>query len=234
MILAFQEEWIENDLNPITVFDSSGKILYLNNEASYLLSKVDKKQLYDLTLQYAPQSYGFATQYQNLFLDKFEFYAISVVYQNEDEIGVKLYKVIQPNVTPTLKHDNTQITNIYSLIELAISTNQINTDQEHKKEFDPTLPEMRLNVNNTIKILDMIYKSFEPNATIVTSLMLKVGEYIKINTAKVPVLELRVSATQKSMIVDPNPQIHTLAQKSGILFEANSERYILTLGLITE
>jgi nitrogen-specific signal transduction histidine kinase len=62
MIESFQEEWVENDLNPITVFDSAGKILYLNNEASYLLSKVDKKHLYDLALQYAPQNYGFATQ----------------------------------------------------------------------------------------------------------------------------------------------------------------------------
>jgi hypothetical protein len=234
MIESFQEEWVEHDLNPITVFDSAGKILYLNNEASYLLSKVDKKHLYDLALQYAPQTYGFATQYQNLFLDKFEFYAISVVYQNEDQIGVKLYKVIQPNITPTLKQDNTQITNIYSLIELAISTNQINTNQEHKKEFDPTLPEMRLNVNNVIKLLDMIYKSFDRDTTITTSLMLKVGEYIKINAAKVPVMELRISCSEESSIVEPNPQIAALAQKSSILFEANATRYILTFGLITE
>jgi hypothetical protein len=157
-----------------------------------------------------------------------------VVYEDEDKIGVKLYKVIQPNITPTLKRDNTQIANIYSLIELAISTNQINTEQEHKKEFDPTLPEMRLNVNNTIKLLDLIYKSFDRDTIITTSLMLKVGEYIKIDAAKVPVIELRISCADESSIVEPNPQVAVLAQKSGILFEANLNRYILTFGLITE
>ncbi len=53
------EAWIEHDYNPFIVFDNSGKILSLNQEAQYLLGEVAHKKIFDIAQAYASMTYGF-------------------------------------------------------------------------------------------------------------------------------------------------------------------------------
>ena len=58
--------WIEYDLNPIIVFDNNSRVISHNHEASYLLSQVDKNDIYNLALLYAPSTFGIETKYENI------------------------------------------------------------------------------------------------------------------------------------------------------------------------
>lgn len=121
--MNFFEEWVELDLNPIISFSSNGKITYSNQEAQFLLSRIKQKELFDLTLKYAPKTYGGAeTTYIDLNIKNYTFYAITAKYENEDEIHMKLYKSAMVKKDSQLSTKNTNITNIFTLVDLAIST----------------------------------------------------------------------------------------------------------------
>jgi len=53
------EPFVEWDNSPFILFSNQGKILYLNNAAEILFGYVAKKELYDIALAYAPQSFGY-------------------------------------------------------------------------------------------------------------------------------------------------------------------------------
>ena len=55
------ESFIEWDNSPFILFNNQGKIIYLNNAAEILFGYVSKKELYDIALSYAPQSFGYKT-----------------------------------------------------------------------------------------------------------------------------------------------------------------------------
>ena len=88
--MSFFEEWVELDLNPILSFSSSSKILYSNSEAQFLLNRIKPKELFDLALAYAPKTFGASTSYIDLTIKNYTFYAISVKYENDEEIHMKL------------------------------------------------------------------------------------------------------------------------------------------------
>ena len=87
------ESFIEWDISPFILFSNEGKILYLNNAAEILFGYVSKQELYDITIAYAPQSFGYKRTYLTLSYDSFLFYAITVGYENEEQM-LKKYKDI--------------------------------------------------------------------------------------------------------------------------------------------
>ena len=80
------ESFVEWDNNPFILFNNQEKILYLNNAAEILFGYVAKKELYDIALSYAPQNFGYKTTSLTLGYDSFVFHAITVGYENEDQI----------------------------------------------------------------------------------------------------------------------------------------------------
>ncbi|MCG3720764.1 hypothetical protein L5F50_16305, partial [Aliarcobacter butzleri] len=90
--MNFFENWVEMDLNPILSFSSNAKILYSNSEAQFLLNRIKPKEIFDLALTYAPKTFGALTSYIDLTMQNYTFYAITVMYENDEEIHVKLYK----------------------------------------------------------------------------------------------------------------------------------------------
>ena len=92
--MNFYENLVELDLNPIISFSSNGKILYSNSEAQFVLNRVNKKELFEIAVKNASTTYGTKTTYLNLNLKTYSFYAITVSYENEDELILKLYKSI--------------------------------------------------------------------------------------------------------------------------------------------
>lgn len=186
------EKWLEYDFNPFIVFSKEGKITSINEEAQYLMGYVSPKALFELALCYATASYGFKTTFLDLEFGRFRFFAITVGYEDDEKIGLKLYQL------PSLKFsqprtDDTEPVNIYTLIDLCISTSAINTQALFAKELDPTLPEIRLSTERFIKMLDKIYRNFFDSSVITTKLFLRVGEYIKFGDKKYNIFTLQIS-----------------------------------------
>jgi hypothetical protein len=85
------EAFVEWDNSPFILFNAEGKILYLNNVAEILFGYVSKQELYDIALAYAPQTFGYKTTTLSLNYDAFNFYAITVGYENEEQISIRFY-----------------------------------------------------------------------------------------------------------------------------------------------
>jgi nitrogen-specific signal transduction histidine kinase len=190
--MNFFEEWVELDLNPIISFSSAGKILYSNQEAQFLLNRIKQKELFELTLKYAPQSFGVETTYFDLSIKNYTFYAITVKYNNEEEIHIKLYKSAMVKKDSELSTKNTNISNIFTLVDLAISAKKIKSNAKFIKNYDPSIPEFKINASEFIKALNYIYDAFNKSEMLSTSVILKIGEYIKINSKKYSIISVEV------------------------------------------
>lgn len=189
--MTFTEKWIEHDYNPFIVFNPDGKVLSLNSEAQFLLGQTTPDSLFKIASSYASTTYGFKTTFVDLEFGRFKFFAITIGYDSEEEIGIKLYQTpIKKFESP--KHQG-ELVNIYTLIDLCISSNSINTSTTFVKELDPTLPELRLHTELFIKLLNKIYASVLTSERICTNLHLRVGEYIKFEEKKYTIFTIKVS-----------------------------------------
>lgn len=192
--MSFYEEWVELDLNPIISFNSNAKITYSNSEAQFLLSRIRQKELFDLALKHAPKSFGAETSYIDLTIKNYTFYAITVKYENEDEIHMKLYKSAMVKKESKLNIQNVNNTNIFTLLDLAISTNKIKTDINYIKNYDPSIPDFKLDASSFIKTLGQVFEAFDNASTITCSIMLKIGEYIRIDGKKYSLITVEITS----------------------------------------
>lgn len=190
--MDFFEEWVELDLNPIISFSATGKIIYSNQEAQFLLNRIKQKELYNLALKHAPQTFGVETTYLDLNIKNYTFYAITVKYENEDEIHMKLYKSAMGKKNSELSTKNTNITNIFTLVDLTISTKKIKSNSKFIKNYDPSIPEFKINASEFIKALNLVYDMFDNSPMLTTSVILKIGEYIRINAKKHSIISVEV------------------------------------------
>ena len=195
--MNFYEEWVEIDLNPVISFSSSGKIIYSNQEAQFLLSRIKQKELFNLALKHAPKTFGLETTYFDLNLKNYSFYAITVKYENEDEIHMKLYKSAMVKKDSQLSTKNTNITNIFTLVDLAISTKKIKSNAKFIKNYDPSIPEFKINASEFIKALNLIYDNFQESEMLTTSVILKIGEYIRLEGKKHSIISVEVLSSTK-------------------------------------
>nr|WP_321265533.1 hypothetical protein [uncultured Sulfurimonas sp.] len=190
--MTFEQQWIEYDYNPFILFSSNGKIISLNAQAQFLLGLASTNELFELCTTYASVTFGFKTTFLELEFDRFKFFALTVGYENEDEIGIKLYQA------PTFKLNNPkpigELTNIYTLVDLCISTNSISSDTTYIKEYDPTIPEIIININKFIKLLNKAYLCFEKNDTIKTKIFYRIGEHIKFEEKKYSIFSIVIDA----------------------------------------
>ena len=196
--MSFFEEWVELDLNPVLSFSSSAKIIYSNSEAQFLLNRIKQKELFDLALTYAPKTFGASTSYIDLTIKNYTFYAITVMYENEDEIHMKLYKSAMVKKESKLNIKNINTTNIFTLVDLAISTSKIKNDINFTKNYDPSIPEFKLDASSFIKTLNQIFEVLKNKNSITCSILLKIGEYIKIDNKKYSLISVEISTNEKS------------------------------------
>ncbi len=190
--MTFEQQWLECDYNPFILFSSNGKILSLNAESQFLLGSASVNELFELATTYANVTFGFKTTFLDLEFGRYRFFALTVGYENENEIGIKLYQA------PSFKLNNPkpvgELTNIYTLVDLCISTNSISSDTTYKKEFDPTIPEIIINANSFIKLLNKIYLCFDGNEQVYTKIFYRVGEHIKFEDKKYSIFSIEVKA----------------------------------------
>ena len=76
------------------------------------------------------------------------------------------------------------MTNIFTLVDLSISTKKTKSDIKYLKNYDPSIPEFRLVASEFLKLLNSVYDCVENSTSITTSVKLKTGEYIRIDEKK--------------------------------------------------
>ena len=225
--MSFFEEWVELDLNPVLSFSSSAKIIYSNSEAQFLLNRIKQKELFDLALTYAPKTFGASTSYIDLTIKNYTFYAITVMYENEDEIHMKLYKSAMVKKESKLNIKNINTTNIFTLVDLAISTSKIKNDINFTKNYDPSIPEFKLDAGSFIKTLNQIFEVFKNKDSVSCSILLKIGEYIKIDNKKYSLISVEISANEKSDFSSLN-----IKETSSFILTSDETKITIDLPLI--
>ncbi|MFV0563744.1 hypothetical protein [Malaciobacter mytili] len=189
----FFENWVELDLNPIISFSSSGKILYSNQEAQFLLSRISQKEIFDIAIKYAPKTFGVETTYIDLHLKNYTFYAVTISYEDEEAINIKLYKSTMGKKESKLNTKNSDMGNIFTLVDLSISAMKLKSNIKYIKNYDPSIPDFKLNASEIIKVLNATLDCFKTSSTITTTVMLKIGEYIKLEGKKYSLISIEVS-----------------------------------------
>ena len=192
--MTFEQQWIEYDYNPFVLFSSAGKIISLNNEAQYLLGSVNKNILFEIATTHASTSFGFKTTFLELEFGRYRLFGITVGYENESEIGIRFYQ--QPTLNFSAPKPTGELINVYTLIDLCVSTSSIGSDITYLKDLDPTIPEIRLHPDNFIKLLNKVYQAYKESESITTKLFYRVGEHIKFEDKKYSLFTIELSGEE--------------------------------------
>lgn len=226
--MTIEQQWIEYDYNPYILFSSEGKVKSLNSEAQFLLNSNNSKELFDLATTYANVSFGFKTTFIDLEFGRYKFFALTVGYDNEDEIGIKLYQA--PSFKLTDKKPTGELINIYTLVDLCIATNSISSPAIFNKEYDPTIPEIIIDTNNFIKILNKIYSCFIDNDEIYTKVYYRIGEHVKFDDKKYSLFSVEVKA--KNIDKQKKIELQGLVKNSEIFVDI-TKKITINLPMVT-
>lgn len=228
--MTFEQQWIEYDYNPFILFSANGKIISLNSEAQYLLGSVDRTTLFEIASTYASASFGFKTTFLDLEFGRYKFFGITVGYENEDEIGIRLYQI--PSLKFSKPKPTGELINIYTLVDLCISTNSIGSTTEFTKEFDPTIPEIRLGAELFIKLMNKIYTSMQDSSEIETRIYFRVGEHIIYEEVKYTLFSVEVSGENFNQ--RRSSEITALAEENNLFTEIKDKRVTVNIPMISK
>ncbi|MCD4758203.1 MAG: hypothetical protein K8R39_08030 [Arcobacteraceae bacterium] len=220
----FYEQLIEHDLNPYLLFDSSGKVKSYNKEAEFLLNFVSIKELFQLAVSNASLNFGFNHKYISLKYNKQSYYAILVGYANDDEIALRLYKVVS-NTTHTIKDDKLKLVNIFSLIDLSKNSTLLHSKLNINELYDISIPEIKININDFLLCLNECFSTFKEKQNISLQVYIKTGEYEIINQKKCKIVALEfISEENLSFDKSNEKNLETKALKSNanVFFDHNS------------
>jgi hypothetical protein len=202
--MDFYEKWLEYDYNPWILFDSAGKVITLNQEAQFLLADVTPHEIFELAVTYANQSYGFKTTMMDLEYGRYEFFGIMVGYEDNDSIAIRLYRPPPERIhDPRLQQLSAH--NIYTLIDLAISTSSISRQNGFTTTLDPALPDIKIDPETFVKLLTEMFGCFNDTETIEIELSLKTGETLKFEGRRYPIFQFSSKGD-----LDPSCSIHIL------------------------
>ncbi|SFZ98972.1 hypothetical protein MNB_SV-5-651 [hydrothermal vent metagenome] len=208
------QSFIDWDNSPFILFSVAGKIIYLNTAAEILFGYVSKKELYDLTLAYAPQDFGYKTTTLSLNYDSFSFYAITVGYENEDQISIRFYNA--PRIRSTVAIDKNKLVNtdINLLLEANIALFRTKNSNKLTLLTDHDIPSFKIDQNNFSKLLRKTLDSFRSSDSINITLKLQTGEHVIIAGEKKPIVQLSIEANGRYS--DADEEIKNLAMNSQI------------------
>lgn len=208
------KSFIEWDNNPFILFSDQGKILYLNNAAEILFGYVTKKELYDIALSYAPQTFGYKTTSLTLNYDTYTFHSITVGYENEEQISLRLYNTPRIKTARKIEKDKLITTDINILLEANIALFRTKNTNPLKLLTDHDLPAFRIDQNNFSKLLRKTLNTFRASDSMDISLKLLFGQHVIIEGKKEAIAQLAILANGR--YADTDEEIRTLAEVSQI------------------
>jgi len=208
------QPFVEWDNSPFILFSNQGKIRYLNNAAEILFGYVSKQELYDIALAYTPQSFGYKTTTLTLNYDSFNFYALTVGYENEEHISLRLYNAPRVKSSIPLETGKLMTTDINILLEANIALFKTKNSNRLQLLTDQDIPSFKIDQNNFSKLLRKTLNAFRSSDSIHVSLKLLIGEHLIIAGKKESIVQLSVEANGRYN--DADSEIKTLANQSHI------------------
>ncbi len=206
--------FIECDTSPFILYENSGKITYLNSAAEILMGYVTKDELYDIAVSYAPKDFGYKTTRLELQYYTFSFYAITVAYENEDQICLRLYHSPSLNNNSNIELDKFPVTDINILLEANITLFRLKNSNHLTLLVDQDLPLCRIDQNEFSKLLRKTLYAFRTSDSIDISLKFLIGEYVIIQNRRKKLLQLDIKADRR--YTDGDIEIKRVAQKINI------------------
>ena len=226
--MTFEQQWIEYDYNPFILFNDKGKVVSLNSEAQFLLGVTTPKEIFNLAKAYANVSFGFKTTFVDLEFSRYKFFGLTVGYEDEEQVGIKLYQA--PSFKLNKPKPDGELTNIFTVVDLCISTNSMSSDIEYTKMYDPTIPEIVLNTNKLIKVLNKMYACVQENEQITTEIFYRIGEHIKFEEKKYSIFSISVNA--KNINKTKSNELKLLAEASNFYIDVK-KTLTLNIPMIT-
>ncbi|WP_297440889.1 hypothetical protein [Sulfurimonas sp.] len=188
--MTFEQKWLEYDYNPFILFNSNGKIISVNAEAQFLLGFTTSSELFELATTYASVNFGFRTTFLELAYGRYHFFGITVGYEDENEVGLKLYQA--PSYKLSTKKPIGEVVNVYTIVDLCIASNSINCDLKFQKDYDPTIPDIILDSDKMIKLLNKIYAASKKGSSVRTKIYYRVGEHIRFDEKKYSLFSIEI------------------------------------------
>ena len=208
------QPFVEWDSSPFILFSNQGKILYLNNAAEILFGYVSKQELYDIALAYAPQSFGYRTTLLNLSYDTFNFYSVTVGYENEEYISLRLYNASRAKPSVPIETGKLIMTDINILLEANIALFKTKNQNRLQLLTDQDIPPFKTDQNNFSKLLRKVLDAFRASDSISITLKLLIGEHVIIGDKKKSIVQLAIEANGR--YTDTDEEIKTLAEQGHI------------------
>ncbi|WP_456429153.1 hypothetical protein [Nitratifractor sp.] len=183
---------VESDGSPLLVFNQRGHILYLNDSAEILLGYADYKELFQIALAHAPKDYGTQTVMMELHYHQLQFYAVTIAYNSEEWIAMRLY--YRPRLAEEHKLDSSRLreTDLNLLLDMAIGFYRLEHQGKIRLMSDRDLPTLLTDQNNASRLLRKALESFKESETLDITLRMIPGEYILIDGQRHPVIRLSV------------------------------------------
>ncbi len=204
---------IDRDINPVIIFDSNGKIKYLNSVAELLITPSTQKEIYELSLSHAPKTFGSKTTHMELSYKTFKFYAINVLYENEEELAVWLYHKPMPQ-QESLTLDGYVPSDINLLLETNLELFKMHYNGGLSLFTDFDLPLIHLNQNRFSQLLQKVFSSFIFSKKLYIALTIKIGESIYIEDNRYSILLLKIKGDNR--IKEHDKEIESLATQNHI------------------
>lgn len=219
--------FIENDSNPFILFTNTGKVKYLNDSAEILMGSSTPKEIFDLALAYAPQTFGFKKSILNLNFNSFQFYGINVLYENEEFIGIHLYNKTIEKIDKKITLDGFSLTDINMLLQANIELFNIHYEGKLSLLTDYDIPEFQIHQNNFSLFLRKIFTQFDESKNLKINVKIKMGERVvfKENKYAIVVLELKSNNRKDEM----DKELEGLAQKNCINLQLQKNTVILEI-----
>ena len=213
-ILIDFQPFVDWDNSPFILFSNTGKILYLNNSAEILFGYVSKQELYDLALTYAPQTFGFKTTTLSLTYDTFNFYAITVGYENEEQLAIRFYHAPRTKSATSIEREKFATTDINLLLEANLALFRTKNSNTLELLTDPDLPSLKIDQNRFSKLLRKVLDAYRASDSIRIVLKLLVGEHVIIDSKRTSIAQLAIEANGRYS--DNDSEIRTIAEQCHI------------------
>jgi hypothetical protein len=222
--------FLENDSNPFILFTSTGKIKYLNNSAEVLMGSCTPKEIFEIALRYAPQSFGSKKSILDLSFNSFRFYGINVLYENEEYIGIHLYNKAVEKVDKEIVMDGYTTTDINMLIQANIELFNINYKGKLHLLTDYDIPEFQVHQNNFSLLLSNLFTQFIESSKLEVNVKIKLGEWVVIKDKKYAIIVLKLISSER--VKDKDNELKKLAQKNCIDIELTNSSITLEVPAI--
>lgn len=221
---------LDNNNSPFFIFSNEGNVKYYNRSAELLAGIHITQELFKLAVTYASQSFGARTVHLDLTYGTDNFYAITVLYESEDELCIYLYRKPRAMISTDLTLEGYTKTDINILLEANIELFKMKYSNKLTLFTDYSLPKLQMQQNSFSFLLRTILeKCYDANEVDIV-LKIKIGESIMLGEKKYPILMLTVKADKKEE--RSNEEIEKMALQNHITTYFQKDVVILEIPCI--